>query len=190
MKFNATFWVAVAVFQLAYGAAVFSVTRAYYLDTKPASTPAPVARTAAPPTQRSLQSLERFLEPQVEPDVAQITDPQQLANLADDYFAKQDYARAADIYARLITMAPGDAELYNNLGITLHYLGRTDEALEKLKHGTTLDPSLQRIWLTLGFVQGSAGHIEEARSALQRAIDLDPASSIGQEAKRIQGNLP
>ena len=128
--------------------------------------------------------------PTVMPDEDKITDPQQLFNLADDYFAKQDYVRAADLYARVLVMVPGSVDIYNNLGITLHYLGRTDEALAKLKHGTTVDPSFQRIWLTLGFVEGGAGHVDEARVALQRAIDLDPASAVGQEAKRILGNLP
>jgi Tfp pilus assembly protein PilF len=114
----------------------------------------------------------------------------QLEQAGDTYFAQQRYAEAATAYRRALDLAPGSAELHNNLGITLHYLGQGQEAMARLKDGAALDPKLQRIWLTLGFVQAANGLADEARPNLRKAIQLDPRSEIGQEAQRILQQLP
>ena len=113
----------------------------------------------------------------------------ELTSQADDAFEKQQYAQAASLYAQALALSPKDAELYNELGISLHYAGRSAEAVDKLKQGVAIDPSHQRIWLTLGFVQASSGATAEGRTALQKAAEMDPSSPIGQEAKRLLSQL-
>ena len=71
---------------------------------------------------------------------------------------------------------------YNNLGITLHYLGRSAEALQILNQGVTVDPNYQRIWLTLGFVSAQTGLAAEAQSALKTAVELGPDTEVGRSA--------
>jgi Tfp pilus assembly protein PilF len=122
----------------------------------------------------------------IPPTVGDIND---LIRLADDYFERQQYAQAAAAYAQAVSLAPQQVEIYNNLGISLHYAGRSQEAIGKLKQGVAIDPHHQRIWLTLGFVQARAGNTPEARAALERAIAMDPRSEIGLEAKRLADAL-
>jgi cytochrome c-type biogenesis protein CcmH/NrfG len=61
--------------------------------------------------------------------------------------------------------------------------------LKTLRIGTEKDPDFQRIWLTLGFVSAQSGDAARARTALEKARDLDPDNSIGQEAERLLGLL-
>jgi Flp pilus assembly protein TadD len=79
---------------------------------------------------------------------------------------------------------------YNNLGITLYYLGRSTEALRILNEGVAVDSTYQRIWLTLGFVNSQVGNAEQARQALTTAVQLGADSEVGRTAQEMLGNLP
>lgn len=177
--------VASAAFLVAYGLAIFFATRAYYTSQPPRAaqsvlpaTPAPTVGAASDPAL-----------PPNHPDISALAtqlasnDPVQLAEQADAAFEKKDNTAAAQLYARALELAPDNPALYNNLGLTLFYLGRVDEALEKLQKGTEVDPQMQRLWLTLGFVQANAQHIDDAKKALQKAIELGADNGVGREAK-------
>lgn len=170
-------WAGAAVFLVIYGLAVFVGTRAYYSagSTAPASAP-PSLPGDHPDVAPKLRPFP--LAPQAE-DLASVMER------ADASFRDKDYAAAADGYRRALELASGNAEIHNNLGLTLFYLGRTDEALEVLQRGAAVDPNVQRLWLTLGFVQSNAQRTDEARASLQKAIDLGPDNEIGQEARRM-----
>lgn len=181
-------WVGAVVFLAIYGVAVFLGTRAYYTaqpSTSAAPTPAAMPASALPPNHPSIGGGLRPLP--LEPLGNDLPTVMDKANAA---FDKKDYETAVLGYAHAVKLAPDNAALYNDLGLTLFYLGRTDEALEKLNKGVQLDPQLQRLWLTLGFVQSHAQHPQEARSALQKAIDLGADNEIGQEARKILDKMP
>ncbi len=110
--------------------------------------------------------------------------------MANELFAKQDYQQAAKLYEKLLAFAPENADTYNNLGLTLHYIGRSDEALKMLDEGSIIDPSNQRIWLTLGFVSNQLGDTEKARTALQTAVDLGADTKVGESAAKMLAELP
>lgn len=105
--------------------------------------------------------------------------------LAEAHLAARRFADAAGVYRKILTLDPKNASVYNELGLVLHYQGKSDEALDALKTATTLDPGLQRAWLSYGFVLTSLGRAEQARLALQKTIALDPASAQGREAKAM-----
>lgn len=107
---------------------------------------------------------------------------QSLGSLAEGHLAARRYDEAAKVYRRMLEVEPKDASIHNELGLALHYGGKSDEAVAALKKATTLDPKLQRAWLSLGFVLKSLGREKPARAALERAIALDPASAPGVEA--------
>lgn len=172
--------VAIAGFLVLYGLAVFLGTRAYY-------TTQPTAQSATPRPAAS-DELQRY-QAMMSGD-AQGQGVDALIGRGDEHFERREYVEASAAYARALKMAPGDVELHNNLGLTLHYQGRTDEALAALRDGVQVDPGYQRIWLTLGFVQAGMGDTAAARTALQRAVELAPDSPIGQEAERMLGRLP
>jgi len=90
----------------------------------------------------------------------------------------------------LLAFNPDDGEIHNNLGLTLHYLGRSTEALDRLEEGAAVDPQNQRIWLTLGYVNSALGNTGQAREALTNAIQTGSDESIRQSAKKMLEALP
>jgi Tfp pilus assembly protein PilF len=108
---------------------------------------------------------------------------------ADDLFGMQQYGKAAVLYQKVLDAGSKDANTYNNLGITLHYLGRPAEALQVLNEGVATDPSYQRIWLTLGFVNSQLGNTAQAREALTTAVQMDASTDVGQSATQMLNAL-
>jgi Flp pilus assembly protein TadD len=58
--------------------------------------------------------------------------------------------------------------------MALIYAGRTDEALVLLERLTTEHPDHGGGWINYGLALAAAGRLDEARSALLRALELDP----------------
>lgn len=183
------FWLLMAAFQLAFGLSVFGLTRQYYLSQTPEPTIQETAKkqsTVTPPVvikkpgAIGAGTFERN----------RVRDPAELSDSANEFFAAKQYERAASLYEELLQLAPDRVEVYNNLGLTLHYLGRSEEALGKLNEGVSLDSNNQRIWLTLGFVYGQTGRLEQARGALEKAVAIDAQSDIGQSASSMLQSLP
>jgi Flp pilus assembly protein TadD len=114
-----------------------------------------------------------------------IGDPAEISRQADQFFANRQFQQAANAYERLLKFDPSNAEIYNNLGLTLHYLGRSEEALRRLNEGIAVDPENQRIWLTLGFVNSQVGNVEQARKALTTATETGSDESIRQSAMNM-----
>ena len=115
--------------------------------------------------------------------------PTLLAKLGDMYFERAEYFQAVQEYEKVLKLAPEDIDTYNDLGLSYFYIGRPEDAIRSLNKGIEKDPSFQRIWLSLGFVQASNRNMEEAREALEKAIDIDPASGVGLEAQRMLGSF-
>jgi len=186
MSRSPRFWTLLALFQVAFGLAVFGFTRAYYLDR---AKPARPAHADMPfPAARSGNDLEQAMSDF--PGLASLNDPDAAERQADNYFSAGDYPRAADLYAQLVKGGLGNVNTYNSLGLTLAYLGRTDEALAVLNEGIALDGSYQRIWLTLGYVNAQDGRIDPARKALGQAVELGPDTDVGKAAAEMMAGLP
>jgi tetratricopeptide (TPR) repeat protein len=124
------------------------------------------------------------------PGLPPTRDPAALSMEADRFFTDKRYGEAANLYQQALAAGSQDADDFNSLGLTLHYLGRSAEALRVLDEGITVDPSYQRIWLTLGFVNSQVGHTEQARAALTRAVQMAPDNDIGQSAASMLESLP
>ena len=200
---------AVVAFQVVFGAVVFMVTRNHYNRTPVPEVAMPLdiphgvpARTSAenpvllPGSERiTVEDARKMVKAEPagsEPTygAASNSNPEDLARVADQHFREGLYQKAAGEYARLLEYAPDNVDLYNNLGLTLHYVDRNPEAIGYLEKGIALDDGNQRIWLTLGFVQTSMGEVTAARRALLKAVELDPGSRVGLEAKRLLDDLP
>lgn len=195
MMHSARFWILMVAFQLVFGFIVFSLTRQYYADSQgqsahTAAPPPSAARQAAParPASGVGNDLENLISTFPGPTLT--TDPSALSRQADRFFVEQQYGQAARLYEQALAAGSQDVDDYNSLGLTLHYLGRSDEALRLLEQGVTLSPSYQRIWLTLGYVNGKLGNLEAARAALTTAVQMDPASDVGQSAAEMLDSLP
>ena len=179
------------VFQIGFGFVVFAVTRDYYVkDVDSGSPHALPSGQAAPAWPGGIAADEIARMTSSAPSQFLLQDPVEISRQANVYFANRQYEQAAEMYERLLSFSPGDAEIYNNLGLTLHYLGRSAEALQKLQEGTAADPDHQRIWLTTGFVNSELGNLDQARSALTNATLIGDDESIRQSAQKMLDGLP
>ena len=188
---SAKFWVPMSIFQVAFGLTVFAITRQYYIDDtdKISARPAVTGQTSATwPVQSAESELEQLISSF--PNQQAIEDPVATLGRADEFFTNGQYDRAADLYEQLVASGSGDVNTYNNLGITLHYLGRPTEALRVLNEGIALDSSYQRIWLTLGYINSQLGHTEQARMALTTAAQMGVDNDVGQSAMKMLDALP
>jgi tetratricopeptide (TPR) repeat protein len=143
--------------------------------------------SAPPPTQFTDSNQLKVLP--VEELGVDTSDPQSLARLGDEYFESSNYEQAIEIYKKVLEDNPSDIDTFNDLGLAYHYTGNSDLAEETLIKGVEIAPEFQRIWLSLGYVLKSAGKDDESRSALQKTVDMDPDSDVGQEAIRMLGQL-
>ena len=187
MKMNFKLISIILMIQIVTGLIVFNLTRAYYTNAPAVvskKTGLPAISQTGPSTQDLINSLKNY--PQNNPS----SNPQEIDQQANEAFENRDYARAAVLYQRVIDLVPNKAEPHNNLGLTLHYLGRSDEALKILKRGTEIQPQFQRTWLTLGFVQSRVGNFQEAKEAFKQAIELGPETGPGKSASEMLSKLP
>jgi len=155
----------------------------------PSDTPIYDKEVAIPIPVNVLQNQEK--ESRLRKLVAQEPEnPEILAQLGDIYFERGEFFKAVQEYEIVIKLAPEDVDTYNDLGLAYHYTGRPEEAMLSFKTGIENDPTYQRIWLSMGFVQASNGNMDEARNALNKSVEIAPASEIGVEAQRILNSLP
>jgi Flp pilus assembly protein TadD len=202
MNRDVKFWVSMAIFQICFGLAVFAVTRAHYMQ--------PAAEVSAPQASAShseLQSaapaqpltslgpggLTQFVQSgtgQSASSAASTQDPVELSRLASQAFASQQYDSALSYYQRLAALEPNSVDVINEIGLTLHYLGRSSEAVQKLKEGIAKDPAHQRIRLTLGYVYAQMGNFKDARAALTAASQIGNDPGIKQSALDMLNKLP
>jgi tetratricopeptide (TPR) repeat protein len=188
---DSKFWLSMAVFQVLFGLAVFAITRDVYKQ-EPArlsSHPTTIASPGSVWPQGITETNIARLAPGVFGE-ANMDDPVEISRRADQFFANRQYQQAANAYERLLALDPQNAEIYNNLGLTLHYLGRSDEALRRLNDGIAVNPENQRIWLTLGFVNSQLGNVEQARKALTTATETGSNETIRQSAMKMLEALP
>ena len=185
------FWLMMTVFQAAFGLTVFAVTRHYYLESPPPETlPAWALGVGTALSSGTALPLAPPLSlPPGASAVPASNDPIAISQRADAAFTGERYGEAAALYEQLLALDPQNVELHNNMGLTLHYLGKADEALEKLKEGLAIDPKHQRSWLTTGFVNLRLGNAAEARAALIKARDVGDDPQIRESAEKMLAGL-
>ncbi|MCB1695938.1 MAG: tetratricopeptide repeat protein [Pseudomonadales bacterium] len=191
MNRNPRFWYSLLVFQFLFGLAVFALTREYYAPDTPVIKPqATTAGRRAPEWSASIVAADVARLGAQAPVSLPTDDPVEISRQAEQYFAARQFDKAAAMYERLLEFGPKNGEIHNNLGLTLHYMGKSDEALRRLNEGIAVDPENQRIWLTLGYVNSEVGNTAQAREALTKATQLGADESIRQSAMTMLEALP
>ena len=191
MNRNPRFWYSLLVFQFLFGLAVFALTREYYAPDTPVIKPqATTAGRRAPEWSASSVAADVARLGAQAPVSLPTDDPVEISRQAEQYFAARQFDKAAAMYERLLEFGPKNGEIHNNLGLTLHYMGKSDEALRRLNEGIAVDPENQRIWLTLGYVNSEVGNTAQAREALTKATQLGADESIRQSAMTMLEALP
>lgn len=110
-------------------------------------------------------------------------DPDTLLRLGDTYFETKQFNESTLYYKKALEQKPGDADIYNDLGLSLHYLGNSAEGLKYIDEGAKKNPYHQRIWLTKGFILAyGMGDLDGARQSWEKAKSISPDSQIGKAA--------
>jgi tetratricopeptide (TPR) repeat protein len=88
----------------------------------------------------------------------------------------QDYSAAWDDFNDSIKLDPELGDAWLNRGVALLRMKqRPDDALNDIKHGVALGPSLPEVgYFDLGVAEQSLGHIPEAYAAYKKALAADP----------------
>ena len=176
-------------FQVGFAVLVFGLTRAYYLDRGGDDPHAAVSMPAGTAGWNGLglptnpEAVEALL------DDRPTDDPQEISRRANEYFAARDYVQAAEYYQRLLAFDPDNADVRNNLALTMAYTGRSGEALALLTENVANYPEYQRSWLTLGFVHRQSGDVAAAREALATAVRIDPDTDVGRSAQTMLDSM-
>lgn len=99
------------------------------------------------------------------------------------YDARGELREAERYYHDAIAAAPTHASAYVYLGALLARTGRLDEA-ERIqqKAAACVDGAIDEAYLNLGLIQRARGDYVAALDSLRKAIALDPADTIAQEA--------
>lgn len=109
-------------------------------------------------------------------------DAKALGEVGDIYFDQHRFVDAIEYYKKAIALDPQDIDSYNDIGLSYHYIGRSEEGLRYLEEGIKKSPSYQRLWLSKGFIFAIRGDIADARAAWEKAYSIDPNNDIGKSA--------
>lgn len=113
-----------------------------------------------------------------------------LWHLGDAYFEARQFNEASTYYRKALLVKPNEVDIYNELGLSIHYLGNTDEGLKVIEDGIKKDPLHQRIWLTKGYLLAyGKGDLESAKTAWEKAKALNPESQVGKAASEYLAQL-
>ena len=70
-------------------------------------------------------------------------DTESIDRLAMIRFGQEQYQVAFELYQDLLAIDPGNAQVHSNLGATLYYLERTEEALRSFERAVEIEPDLE-----------------------------------------------
>lgn len=123
----------------------------------------------------------------------------------------KDHASSIEYFSRAITVKPNDAAVYSNLGLTLHDLGKNDEALVCLNKSLELKKDNEEALYNKAVITAAIGMLREAvelydvvvkknplnfkahnnrGNALQRLKRFDEAIVAYDNAIRLNPNFP
>ena len=100
--------------------------------------------------------------------------------LGDVYYQRGEYLLAIDQYQEALQLNPQVAELYNALGLAYEEVPDYSLASGAYRQGLKV-PALapetkSSLWINLGNVYCRMGAFDQARTAYQKVLDLDPAN--------------
>ena len=84
-----------------------------------------------------------------------------LDQVAATHFRRKRFRKALDLYRTLLEIDPEVASTHADIGVTLYYLNRMEEAIGSLERALALDPSLETARTNLEEIRGRIGRSEE-----------------------------
>ncbi len=104
-------------------------------------------------------------------------DPTNLENwieLADLHRKSNQLDRAADAYRRAVALVPENLALQSNLAGVILEMGDPEEAMKRYQAIAKVNPNMAEVWVNMGVCMAQLGAKDQAISAWQRALRVDP----------------
>ena len=103
------------------------------------------------------------------PDLPELRGSDQQIAEGEAAFAAGQYSTALKCFQEALRLEPGHPDAYNNLGATLHALGREEAAAAALKNALLVDRGNSAYWVNLIEVLRGARQFEAAERILMEA---------------------
>jgi predicted O-linked N-acetylglucosamine transferase (SPINDLY family) len=135
-----------------------------------------------------LRQLKRYPEALKALDAASKLQPKQqapLVNRGNVLMDMGDYARAEQVFAKLVRLSPRDGELQRQLGRALQRQGKRDQALVRFRQAVAIDKTLVEAWMDISGTLDELLRPAEAVEALDKGLALNPEHPRLLEAKSI-----
>jgi eukaryotic-like serine/threonine-protein kinase len=126
--------------------------------------------------QRSLGNLDLSQEELNRAIKLEPSNPDAFAGLARLYEAQDRIQEAEALYRRAAALRPDSWQGYNSLGIFLKTHNRYSEAAQQFRRVTELTPDNVAGYLNLGNALLAVGKLDDAETALNKALGCDPSS--------------
>ncbi|MSR62699.1 MAG: tetratricopeptide repeat protein [Planctomycetes bacterium] len=107
----------------------------------------------------------------------EFADPRELLLLCETDTKRDELAPALGWLERALALSPNDEQLLARKARLLRRLGRDEDALSTLRGCAERAPKDYELWSELGSYLHSLGRLQEARPALQHALELEPPAS-------------
>ncbi|MFZ3127560.1 MAG: LytR C-terminal domain-containing protein [Rhodoferax sp.] len=102
-----------------------------------------------------------------------------------------ELARAEELYGKVLEKDPAHAGALNAMGVLYANTDRLDKGIALFHRALLAEPQASHVYNNLGYALLLAGKLDEADSALQRALDLSPArpATLKNQALLAQAKL-
>jgi Flp pilus assembly protein TadD len=107
---------------------------------------------------------------------AEPTSLQALGSLASAYWKTGRFQEATSVCERLVAISPGNAAVWNGLGLANLALGNIQIAVEKLSEAVRLQPNSAEFLHNLAGSLERAGKLKRAVTAYEAALEIQPNS--------------
>jgi len=155
----------------------------YYIGSRPSSRQATGQGAVNEPQPSNFYAVTADIKSRLEKNPGDID---LIMRLADVYFEAKQFNEASEYYKKALELRPDDAEIYNNLGLSIHYQGNSAEGLRYVNEGMKKNPYHQRILLTKGFILAyGLGDLGAAKEAWEKTRAINPDSQVGKAASEF-----
>lgn len=100
--------------------------------------------------------------------------PLEVKQKADELYARQEFAAAAEEYRKLVQAQPGATGPMKALGLSLVLSKQADEGVSILRTAAAMQPADAELRYAYGYGLGSLGHWDESIAELDAALSLQP----------------
>jgi tetratricopeptide (TPR) repeat protein len=98
----------------------------------------------------------------------------ELYNKGVDFLNEEEYRKALDIFRKVLSLNPKDAEVWSYTGEILGRLGKYKESLDSLNKSLEIRPNDIKVINNKGVTLSRLGKYQEAKDLFDKVLEYDP----------------